>query len=70
MPRLQADAPGWLALTCDYVSWTDNVRPVHDFHEEAARDEQGDVAVPGGDHSCANNARPAVVSRFDGIYRE
>jgi hypothetical protein len=28
------------------------------------------MAVPGGDHLTANNARPPVVSRFDGIYPE
>jgi hypothetical protein len=55
-------------LTCAYVSWNDNICPVHDLHKEAARNEQGDVAVPGGDHLSGNNARPPVISRLDGIH--
>jgi hypothetical protein len=54
-------------LACDYVSWNHNVRPVQHFHEVAACDEQGDVAVMGGDHLTGNNVRSTVISRFDGI---
>jgi hypothetical protein len=54
-------------LTCRYFSRNDNVRPVEHLHEVASGDEQGDVAVPGGDHLTANNAWPPVISRFDGV---
>jgi hypothetical protein len=50
-------------LTCDCISLNDNVRPIQHFYEVAAGDEQGDVAVPGGDHHTANNARRPVISR-------
>jgi hypothetical protein len=51
-------------LVCDYGSWTDDVRPVQHLHEVAAGDEQGDAAVPGGDHLSGNNAGVPVISRL------
>jgi hypothetical protein len=53
-------------LTRGFTSWKNNVRPVEHLHEVATCDEQSDVAVPRGDHLTANNARPPVISRFDG----
>ena len=47
-----------------------NVRPVEHFHEVAAGGEQGDAAVPGGDHLSGNSVRPLVISRLDEIYAE
>ncbi len=46
-------------------------RHVEHLHEVAAGDEQGDVAVPLGDHLSANNASRPVISRFDrGVPRD
>ena len=53
-------------MTCGYVSWNKSVCPVQHFHEVAPGHEQGDVAVPGGDHLNPNNAGPPVMSRIAG----
>ncbi len=54
------------ALARSKCHGNDDVRPVQHLHEVAARDEQGDVAVPGGDHLSANNVGPLVMSRIAG----
>lgn len=46
----------------DNASWKDDACPVQHLHEVAAGYEQDDAAVPGGDHACANNLRPPVIS--------